>query len=231
MKLSLALFVISWLPLASSRALRAAPEDEGFVPEQMESGFPADDEKSALGSAPEDEAKLAMQEKSVELVPSEYIVSEGFVPEEMEIGFPADDEMSNATHSSDGQNRKLASYNTLEYNMASYTQYERVSRGLQPLYWSADLLDEAQRWAAYLAQSRQLYHRNPLSQNINSGYRSLAENLAMHWSVQYSGAHTSLMQSAGHRANILNPNMNRIGVGVRQASNGYYYVCEIFKQV
>jgi uncharacterized protein YkwD len=43
-------------------------------------------------------------------------------------------------------------------------------------------------------------------------YRYAGENLAGAPTVER--AHTGLMNSQGHRANILNPNYTRIGVGV-----------------
>jgi uncharacterized protein YkwD len=143
----------------------------------------------------------------------------------MDIEFAPEDR-GNSTHA-----RKLASYTTDEYNMACFVNYERSIRGLQLLYWSADLLDEAQRWSSFMADTGSFYHRDPLDQNLDSGWWSLAENIANHWSVAYDGAHTSLMNSEGHRRNILNPDLNRIGLGVRQNGNGQYYVTEIFKQV
>jgi uncharacterized protein YkwD len=97
--------------------------------------------------------------------------------------------------------------------------------------FSADLQAEAQRWASQMASTGQLEHRSPLSENIENGWLSLAENVAANPSLAFEGAHTSLMNSPGHRANILNPNLNRIGLGVSQAANGTYYVCQIFKQV
>jgi len=43
-------------------------------------------------------------------------------------------------------------------------------------------------------------------------YRYAAENLALHPSVE--SAHQGLMNSPGHRANILNPNLTEIGIGI-----------------
>ena len=173
-----------------------------------------------------------VEEHSFELLSpeSEYgfeLPEDGFEPslELADIEMAPENRASNSTH-----DRKLASYNNNELQMARYINYERTRRGLQALYWSADLLDESQRWSNYMARTGNFHHRNPLGQNIR-GYRRLAENIANHWSIAYSGAHTSLMNSPGHRRNILNPNMNRIGVGVRRNSRGQYYVTEIFKQV
>jgi len=43
-------------------------------------------------------------------------------------------------------------------------------------------------------------------------YRTAGENIAGNQSVQ--AAHTALMNSSGHRANILNPNYTHVGIGI-----------------
>jgi uncharacterized protein YkwD len=48
-------------------------------------------------------------------------------------------------------------------------------------------------------------------------YRTAGENIAGNRSVQ--AAHTALMNSPGHRANILNPNFTHIGIGIQQGGN------------
>lgn len=129
--------------------------------------------------------------------------------------------------------RKLSSFkfNKLEKKQKGYVQRERLSRGYGRLKWSADLLAEAQRWADVMALTNDYSHRRPLSQNIDYGWLKLAENVDKYWNVTYSGCHTRLMNSPEHRSNILKPDINRIGVGVRKSSDGFYYVCQIFKQV
>jgi uncharacterized protein YkwD len=121
-----------------------------------------------------------------------------------------------------------------------YVQRERRERGLPELLWSEDLAREAQRWARHLANEGELYHRKPLSQNIDEGWITVTENVAYNPSVGYDGAHTSFMQSPGHRKNILDPNVNRLGVGVAKVwypgsekyrAGDLYYVVQIFKQV
>jgi len=49
-------------------------------------------------------------------------------------------------------------------------------------------------------------------------YRTAGENIAGNGSV--SGAHTSLMNSSGHRANILGSQYNYVGIGI--AKGGQY---------
>jgi uncharacterized protein YkwD len=121
-----------------------------------------------------------------------------------------------------------------------YVNRERRQHGLQELLWSDDLSREAQRWSRHLADTGELYHRKPLSQNIDEGWITVTENVAYNPSAGYDGAHSSFMQSPGHRKNILDPKVNRMGIGVTKVwypgSENYragdlYYVVQIFKQV
>jgi uncharacterized protein YkwD len=117
---------------------------------------------------------------------------------------------------------------------------ERRKHGLQELQWSEDLAREAQRWARHLSLAGELSHRKPLSQGLDEGWRTVTENVAYNPSAGPEGAHASFMQSPGHRKNILDPDVNRMGIGVAKAyypgSDKYragdlYYVVQIFKQV
>ena len=63
-------------------------------------------------------------------------------------------------------------------------------------------------------------HINPDGENpfyrisaAEINYLSAGENLALAQTLQI--AHTGLMNSPGHRANILNPTFGRVGIGVQ----------------
>lgn len=58
-------------------------------------------------------------------------------------------------------------------------------------------------------------------------YRGAGENIA--WGQKTPEAvMTAWMNSAGHRANILDPNFKKIGVGHRQSSSGTHYWTQLF---
>ncbi len=58
-------------------------------------------------------------------------------------------------------------------------------------------------------------------------YRGAGENIA--WGQKTPEAvMTAWMNSAGHRANILDPNFKKIGVGHRQSSSGIHYWTQLF---
>jgi len=57
---------------------------------------------------------------------------------------------------------------------------------------------------------------------FNINYLHGGENLAGNSSVE--NAHISLMNSSGHRQNILSPDFTHIGIGIRPSSRyGYLY--------
>lgn len=101
----------------------------------------------------------------------------------------------------------------------------RVSASLPRLadYSPADV--KAQNWAEHLARIGRLEHSN-----LASGYRAgswcgLAENVGMGPSV--AGLHGAFLNSAGHRANIMNRSYTHMGTGVAK-SGPYYFVVHEF---
>lgn len=110
---------------------------------------------------------------------------------------------------------------------------DRRANGLPPLTLSADL----SRVAA--AHSQDMINRHYFDHNTPDGktpfdrlhdagisYGYAGENIAMNQSV--AAAEQAFMNSPGHRANILNPNFHKIGLGVRWDSSGNTYVTQDF---
>jgi Cysteine-rich secretory protein family len=128
----------------------------------------------------------------------------------------------------DDHRRRLVTVNAWENNNARFCQYERQRRGLQQVSWSYDLIQQAQMQASYMSRVQHIEHRSNLATGIAAGWRIICENVSQNANVGYSGAHTSLMNDQGHRDNILNQRVSRIGVGIDR-SGPYYYLCEIFK--
>ncbi|HUS62105.1 MAG TPA: CAP domain-containing protein [Acidimicrobiales bacterium] len=60
------------------------------------------------------------------------------------------------------------------------------------------------------------------------GASLLGENVAQNMSLD--DAHVRLMNSPGHRANILNGRFNQLGIGVARGSDGYLFITEDFLQ-
>jgi uncharacterized protein YkwD len=113
---------------------------------------------------------------------------------------------------------------TLERAMYTKINASRVNHGLRPLYFAPDLTTIAHRHSAAMASRNRLYHSN-LSRVCC--YRSVGENVA--YATTLTRAHSSLMNSPGHRANLLSSKWTGVGVGVVQKGR-YLWVTEIFRQ-
>ena len=113
----------------------------------------------------------------------------------------------------------------LEAQMLVMVNKERTKAGLQPL--KADPLETI----VARAHSKDMFvrgyfaHVNPDGKSpfdrmkaAHVKFRTAGENLALAQTLEI--AHTNLMNSPGHRANILNPKFNRVGIGIQDG--GFY---------
>ena len=99
--------------------------------------------------------------------------------------------------------------------------------GLGSLPTNIDLYLKAQGWSNQLANAQQLYHSN-LADGNGYNWARLGENVGYGYSLEQ--VHDAFMNSAGHRANILDSGFNRIGVGVTRDGGGRYWVVQEFMQ-
>jgi uncharacterized protein YkwD len=115
------------------------------------------------------------------------------------------------------------------------TNQERQKAGLAPLVEDAKLADVAKKYAELMARQQKLDHRlggtSPGDRLTAAGYHwsSYAENIAENY-ADAGAAVQGWMNSPGHRANILKPNVTQIGVGVAYSSAGVPYYCQVFAQ-
>jgi uncharacterized protein YkwD len=106
-----------------------------------------------------------------------------------------------------------------ETQMLALVNEERVSAGLAPLALDARLVPVARQHSEEMFRLRYFGHQSPVSGSpfdrldaAGIRYARAGENLAYAQSVAV--AHRGLMQSEGHRENILRPEFTRIGIGV-----------------
>ncbi|SFR04329.1 CAP domain-containing protein [Desulfoscipio geothermicus] len=119
-----------------------------------------------------------------------------------------------------------------EREMLNLVNRERVQRGLEPLQFDSRLTQLARLKAQDMVENNYFSHTSPtygspfeMMREAGIRYVYAGENLAMAPSVQR--AHDGLMNSSGHRANILSDNFDRVGIGV--VSRGYYkYFVQMF---
>ena len=90
------------------------------------------------------------------------------------------------------------------------------------------LNQKAQKWAENMARKNNMYHSTLTFNGTN--YSLLGENIARGQTSTDQVVET-WMNSKGHRANILNKNFNRIGVGVAYSNQGQIFWCAQFAQL
>jgi uncharacterized protein YkwD len=107
----------------------------------------------------------------------------------------------------------------LEKQMLDLVNQERVANGLQPLAPDPALTEVARAHSTDMFARGYFAHDTPEGltpfdrmQNANVRFLTAGENLALAPTV--SIAHTGLMNSPGHRANILRPQFGRVGIGI-----------------
>lgn len=105
---------------------------------------------------------------------------------------------------------------------------ERAAAGLPLLARDSRIDAVAQRWSASMAASGELAHNPSYSTQIPTGWRSAAENVGT--GPDTRAVHRALMESAGHRANILDRDFTSIGIGVATDSRGTVWITQNFAQ-
>lgn len=112
-----------------------------------------------------------------------------------------------------------------ESEMFGIVNEERVKRGINELILRDELVPIARAHAQDMWHRAYFGHYSPEGEDVGKrlenakvNYMVAGENLALAPTVQT--AHTGLMNSEGHRKNILDPEFKRIGIGV--VDNGVY---------
>jgi uncharacterized protein YkwD len=107
----------------------------------------------------------------------------------------------------------------LETEMLRLINRERIAAGLKPLAPDPELTAVARRHSADMFARGYFSHITPENRDpfdrireANIPFLTAGENLALAPTVQL--AHTGLMNSPGHRANILHPEFERVGIGI-----------------
>jgi hypothetical protein len=121
----------------------------------------------------------------------------------------------------------------MEQELFRLVNVERVKAGVPPLRLESKLTDAARAHSTVMAQRKTLAHTLPgapdLSQRVGATglrFNAVAENISSAQGSDESSpaevAHAGLMNSPPHRANILSPDYNSIGIGVVRQGNTYY---------
>lgn len=106
------------------------------------------------------------------------------------------------------------------------TNQLRASEGKPALTRNAAMDAVAANWATHMATTGDFRHNPNYSRQIPAGWRTAGENIAMN-SFDPVYLYTQWQNSPGHKANMVNPAFNRIGIGVVE-HNGSYYGVQVF---
>ena len=122
----------------------------------------------------------------------------------------------------------------LERQMLDLVNEERLGQGLQPLMPDPALTEVARRHSADMFARGYFAHDTPEGltpfdrmKEADIRFLVAGENLALAPTV--SVAHTGLMNSPGHRANILRPQFGRVGIGIMDGGMRGLMVSQEFK--
>jgi uncharacterized protein YkwD len=113
---------------------------------------------------------------------------------------------------------------TREARMLVKINHARANHGLPPLTASPDLMVAARGHTVAMAGARSLFHTASFSSLCC--WDTIGENVGYGFTVR--GLHSQFMHSAPHRANILDPRMRQVGVGIVKR-DGALWVTEVFR--
>jgi uncharacterized protein YkwD len=123
---------------------------------------------------------------------------------------------------------------TAERTLFDALNRERTAQGLASLQWDEALASAARDHALRMAQRNVLSHQLPGEQAIQvratsagARFSLVAENIAV--AATPTQIHVAWMQSPHHRENILDPELNVVGIAVVKGNDGLYAV-EDFSQ-
>jgi len=99
----------------------------------------------------------------------------------------------------------------------------RAAAGLPPLDVHVTIHADARRWSAEMARRQSLVHQTPANGATSYAqtscaaadpqWRACSENIAV-GQTSAAAVHQAWMASSGHRANLMDPRVNRVGIGV-----------------
>lgn len=126
------------------------------------------------------------------------------------------------------QTPAVAGQASMEEQMVRLVNTERAKQGLPALRMDPQLAKLARVKSQDMINRNYFSHQSPtygspfdMLRSFGVTYRAAGENIALNQST--GAAHTALMNSTGHRANILGRQYTKIGIGVVKGSRGYYF--------
>jgi uncharacterized protein YkwD len=122
----------------------------------------------------------------------------------------------------------------LEAQMLELVNRERAAAGLAPVKADPELTEVARRHSDDMFERGYFSHYTPEKKDpfdrmreLNVRFATAGENLAIAPTLQI--AHNGLMNSPGHRANILRPEFGRLGIGILDGGRRGLMVTQNFR--
>lgn len=125
-------------------------------------------------------------------------------------------------------------------HMVTQVNEVRAAEGLAPLRRADDIDAVAERWSAQMAQDRDMRHNPSFAEEICCWLQA-TENVA--WSEPHrlwrpgdpvqritDELHVALLHSPGHRANLLDPAVDEVGIGVYVDPGGSVWITQNFRR-
>ncbi len=123
---------------------------------------------------------------------------------------------------------------SIEAQMLDLVNQERATAGLDPVEADPEMTEVARRHSADMFARGYFSHYTPEGKDpfdrmrdMDVSFRAAGENLALAPTLQI--AHTGLMNSPGHRANILHPRFGRLGIGIMDGGRRGLMVTQNFR--
>ncbi|ADL11619.1 CAP domain-containing protein [Acetohalobium arabaticum] len=129
------------------------------------------------------------------------------------------DNSSTDETATDWTEMEVTSMTSAEAEMLQLLNQERTQRGLEPLQVDLRLVQVARAKSQNMIDEDYFAHQSPtlgspfdMMQALNISYDFAGENIAGAGTV--ARAHKHLMESPGHRENILRPRFTHVGIGI-----------------
>jgi hypothetical protein len=113
---------------------------------------------------------------------------------------------------------------------------ERTQRGLRALRWDTALAASARYHAGWMADRADISHQFPgepelmdRASSAGAHFSAVAENVAIVSEIR--SAHDEWMLSPGHRANLLDPRMDSVGIALQMRGGRFYVVQDFARNV
>lgn len=120
----------------------------------------------------------------------------------------------------------VSGLSAIEMEVVRLVNIERQKEGLKPFTASSELSNVARKKSEDMARNNYFSHTSPtygspfdMMKSFGIKYNTAGENIAK-GQLSAQSVVTGWMNSSGHRANIMNPSFNTIGVGHYKSSNG-----------